>query len=72
MLIFPLAGFFYIFVWYFAFQRQQTIYVKERWGKAYPRKGWLVPLFAALLGWMLVWLAIALLFTMIASLPRGG
>ncbi len=73
MLIFPMAGFAYIFVWYFAFQRQQTLYVKERWGKDYPRKGWLVPLVVALLGWIVVWLALVMLFAMIGGvMPRGA
>jgi hypothetical protein len=68
MLLFPLAGFFYIIVWYFAFQRQQTLYVKERWGKAYPHKGWLIPLGVALFGWFLVWIAIILVFQLLATM----
>ena len=60
-------------MWYFAFQRQQTLYVKERWGKTYPRKGWLVPLVAALFGWILVWLALVMVFAMIGGvMPRPG
>ena len=42
--LFGLAGFLYIIVWYFAWQRPQTQYIRERWGKDYPRKGWAVPL----------------------------
>ena len=37
-------SFLYIVLWYFLWQRKQTQYVKERWGKDYSRKGWAVPL----------------------------
>jgi heme/copper-type cytochrome/quinol oxidase subunit 2 len=42
--LFGLAGFLYIIIWYFAWQRPQTQYIRERWGKDYPHKGWLLPL----------------------------
>ena len=67
MLVFPLTGFLYIIVWYFAFQRPQAAYVKERWGKTYPRKGWFIPLFAALLAWIVAGVALVVVFQMIAS-----
>ena len=35
---------YYIFIWYFAWQKPQTKYVKEQWGKNYPRKSWKKPL----------------------------
>ena len=38
-----------LFGWYFASARQQTAYVKARFGKTYPRRGWAKPLFLALL-----------------------
>ena len=41
-------GLVWIIVWYFAFQRKQTLYIRERWGKEYPRRGWGVPLLIAL------------------------
>jgi hypothetical protein len=34
----------YIFIWYFAWQKPQSKYVKEQWGKDYPRKSWKKPL----------------------------
>jgi small-conductance mechanosensitive channel len=42
-------GLAYLFVWYFAVARGQANYVKDRFGKAYPRKGWGKPLLIALL-----------------------
>ena len=38
------VGLIYIFIWYFAWQRPQTKYVKMQWGKDYPRKSWGKPL----------------------------
>jgi len=35
-----LAGFVYLFIWYFASGRAQARYVRERFGKSYPRKRW--------------------------------
>ena len=40
----------YIIIWYFSSQKPQTKYVKERWGKDYQRKGWLIPIFTAIGG----------------------
>ena len=34
----------YVFLWYFAYGRSQTKYVKEKFGKNYSRKGWAKPL----------------------------
>ena len=34
----------YIIIWYFAWQKPQTKYVKEQWGMDYPRKSWTKPL----------------------------
>jgi hypothetical protein len=45
-----LLNFLYIIVWYFAWQKKQTDYVKKRWGKDYIRKGWAIPLLCALAG----------------------
>jgi len=39
---------FYLIVWYFAWQKPQTTYIKERWGKEYPHKGWGMPLMIAI------------------------
>lgn len=45
--LFGLSAFIYIIVWYVAWQRPQATYIRERWGKDYPRKGWGLPLLAA-------------------------
>ena len=42
--LFPGVGLAYIIIWYFIWQRKQTKYVKEHWGKDYPSKGWSKPL----------------------------
>jgi len=51
----------YIILWYFACQRPQTLYVKQRWGTTYPRKPWLVPILSTLGGIVLVSLAVGAL-----------
>jgi len=42
-------GLAYLFVWYFSAARGQAKYVRERFGKAYPRKRWGRPLLLAVL-----------------------
>ena len=56
-----ILGFLYIIVWYFAWQRPQAQFIRERWGKDYPRKGWGVPLLLAL-G---VYIAVVVVLTMV-------
>ena len=56
-----ILGFFYIIVWYFAWQRPQAQFIRERWGKDYPRKGWSVALLAAL-G---IYIAVVVVLTMV-------
>jgi len=56
-----ILGFFYIIVWYFAWQRPQAQFIRERWGKDYPRRGWIVPLLAAL-G---IYIAVVVVLTMV-------
>ncbi|MEM8993594.1 MAG: hypothetical protein AAGF23_02255 [Acidobacteriota bacterium] len=34
------VGLFWIIIWYFAWQRRQTQYINERFGKDYPRRAW--------------------------------
>ena len=51
------VGLGYLLVWYFAAGREQAKYVKEKWGKDYPRRGWGKPLLlavAAFAGYFLV------------------
>jgi len=38
------VGLAYIVIWYFFWQRKQTKYIQEHWGKNYQRKGWSKPL----------------------------
>jgi len=45
-----MVAFAYLLVWYFAAARSQSTYVKERFGKDYPRKGWGKPLLIAVAG----------------------
>jgi len=42
------VGIVLLIAWYVTSGREQTQYVKERFGKTYPRKGWGLPLLAAL------------------------
>jgi hypothetical protein len=54
----------YIIVWYFAFQRPQSVYVKERWGSEYPRRGWSLPLIAT----VVIYFGMIALFSMLFAL----
>ncbi|HHH38046.1 MAG TPA: hypothetical protein ENK50_00510 [Sedimenticola sp.] len=42
-LLIPFSSILYIIVWYYAWQRLQTRYIQERWGKDYPKKSWWKP-----------------------------
>lgn len=57
-----LVGFIYLIVWYFAWQKPQATFVKERWGNDYPRKPWGLPLLIA----FGCWLAVVVVFVMLA------
>lgn len=51
------SGLILLLAWYFAHGKQQVAYVKERYGKDYPRKGWGLPLgiaIMAIIGLMVV------------------
>ena len=63
-----LVGFIYIIVWYFAWQKPQATFVKERWGDDYPRKPWGLPLLIALGCWLAL-LAVVVL-VVIGLAPR--
>lgn len=41
-----------LLAWYFGSARGQARWVRARYGKAYPRKGWLPPLAGALVLWL--------------------
>jgi len=57
--------------WYFASARQQTAYVKARFGSDYPRRGWLKPLFLAVLAVLGFVVALGLLGFLV-GLVLGG
>ena len=38
----------YLIIWYFAWQRPQARYVRERWGTDYHKRGWLAPVLVGL------------------------
>ena len=42
----------YLFVWYFASARGQMAYVRDQYGKDYPRRGWGKPLGIGLAAWI--------------------
>ncbi|QJR11479.1 hypothetical protein DSM104443_02556 [Usitatibacter rugosus] len=52
------AGLVWIVIWYMMFQRKQTHYIRERWGKDYPKRGWLVPLLIGFGALVAAWVAI--------------
>ena len=57
-------GVLYLIIWYFSAGRSQAKYVKEKYGKDYPRRGWGKPLLigvAAIIGYLFV--AVAIGFT---------
>jgi hypothetical protein len=63
----PFLGLCYIVIWYFAWQRKQTKYIKERWGKDYPRKSWSVPLLLGIGGFMVFAIVFGWLGTLSAT-----
>jgi len=42
------VGLGYLLVWYFAAGREQAKYVKKKWSKDYPRRGWGKPILIAI------------------------
>jgi len=61
----------FLIIWYYAAARGQARYVKERWGKDYPRRGWGKPLLigvAAYAGFIAVAFAAGFLLAMV----QGG
>jgi uncharacterized membrane protein YfcA len=61
-----------LFAWYFSSARHQTAYVKERFGKSYPRRGWLKPLLLAVLGVLGFLLAMGVIGVMLGALFGGA
>jgi hypothetical protein len=60
-----------LFAWYFASARQQTAFVKARFGKEYPRRGWTKPLLLAVVALLGFVVALGLLGFLI-GLALGG
>ncbi|SMC27251.1 hypothetical protein SAMN02745857_02768 [Andreprevotia lacus DSM 23236] len=67
MLAIPQLAFPYLLVWYFAANRPHAKYVKERWGKDYPRRGWGKPLGIGVLCIVAVW---AVVFGLVMAVAR--
>ncbi|MGH8619875.1 MAG: hypothetical protein ACREUW_19470 [Burkholderiales bacterium] len=61
-------GLIYLIVWYFAANRPQMQYVKERWGTDYPRQPWGKPLSIAAVLWIIP--TGLILFFVLSALPR--
>ena len=57
-----------LIAWYFQSARQQATFVKGRYGKAYPRKGWLKALALGVLGLVAFVAALALVGFVVGSL----
>ncbi|HEX2828158.1 MAG TPA: hypothetical protein VHP37_17520 [Burkholderiales bacterium] len=66
-LVVGLIGFVYLMVGYFASQKPQATFVKERWGDDYPRKPWGAPLLIAFGCWLAVAVALVLVVTGLAA-----
>jgi hypothetical protein len=62
--VFRLLSFLLLISWYFASARGQAKYVKEHFGKDYPRKSWGPPLGFGLLAWILAYFLIFMLIAM--------
>ena len=60
-------GFLYLVIWYFAAGRGQAKYVKAKFGKEYPRRGWGKPLMigvAAIIGYFIAAFLIGFFFAL--------
>lgn len=69
--LFRFSGLGILLVWYYGNGKAQVEHVKQRFGSAYPRRGWAVPLlvgFAVLIAFLLVVFMLALL-SAIADAP---
>jgi heme/copper-type cytochrome/quinol oxidase subunit 2 len=65
-------GLLWIIIWYFAAQRPQAQYIKERWGKDYPKRGWGIPLLIAVGAVIGVWLLLTVILLLTGYTPRGA
>jgi hypothetical protein len=62
------SGFFLLIAWYLSHGKLQVAYVKERFGKDYPRKGWAAPLAIAVGGVVVFIVAIVALGVVLSLL----
>jgi hypothetical protein len=65
------SGLAFLFVWYFAAARGQAKYVRNKFGNAYPRKGWGKPLLIAVVALVGYILAAAVIGIIFAALRRS-
>ncbi len=65
----PFLGLVYIVVWYFAWQRHQTKYIQEVWGRNYPRKSWTKPLLIGISSILAIYLVLGILIVMFQLQP---
>jgi hypothetical protein len=66
-----IAGFIYILIWYFAWQKPQAVHVRERWGSAYPRRRWGAPLLVGFIACLLVVMSFYIVARSYYALERG-
>ncbi|MCF8207062.1 MAG: hypothetical protein K9J82_18410 [Methylotenera sp.] len=64
------GGFGLLVAWYYQIGKSQNAFVLARYGKGYPRKGWLKPLGIALLAWIAFFL-VAVVIGVIAGIASG-
>ena len=65
-----LGGFVLLISWYYSIGKSQNALVIARYGKGYPRKGWLKPLSLGLLGYLGIFV-LALVAAVIAGAVAG-
>lgn len=67
-----LVGILTLVVWYFGAARAQARYVRDRFGKDYPRRGWVVPIAVAIGAWIVCFMVLVAVFGTYAYLFMQG
>lgn len=67
-----MVGFAFLIAWYYLNGKAQNAYVLARFGKDYPRRGWLKPVFAALGAFAGLMLGVFLVAMVIGALSGRG
>ena len=62
-----LVGITYLLIWYFSAAKPQAKYIREKWGREYPRRSWLWPLLIAF-GVLFIFLCLAFIGGMVQGL----